>query len=62
MVLKRIHDLNRNQNPLELVHLLDPTPKEEEILVRISVCGICPTELDEFLQLAAQMQVRPKVQ
>jgi Zn-dependent alcohol dehydrogenase len=62
MVLKRIHNLNENQNPLELVDLPDPTPKEKEILVRVSACGICHTEWDEFLQLAAQMQIRPGVQ
>lgn len=48
MVLKRIHNLNENQNPLELVDLPDPTPKEKEILVRVSACGICHTELDEI--------------
>ena len=48
MVLKQIHDLNKNQNPLELVYLPDPTPEENEILVRVSACGICHTELDEI--------------
>ena len=48
MVLEQIHNLNKNQNPLELVDLPDPTPKEKEILVRVSACGICHTELDEI--------------
>ena len=48
MVLKQIYNLKEKQNPLELMDLPDPTPKEKEILVRVSACGICHTELDEI--------------
>jgi len=34
--------------PLELANLPTPRPKLEEILVRISACGVCHTELDEI--------------
>jgi len=34
--------------PLELVDLPVPRPKSGEILVKISVCGVCHTELDEI--------------
>jgi len=34
--------------PLELVELPIPQPRATEILVRISVCGVCHTELDEI--------------
>jgi propanol-preferring alcohol dehydrogenase len=34
--------------PLELVDLPRPVPGEHEILVEISVCGVCHTELDEI--------------
>ena len=34
--------------PLELAELPIPQPRATEILVRISVCGICHTELDEI--------------
>lgn len=48
MVLNRIYDLEKNKNPLELVDLPEPVPKEDEILVRVSACGVCHTELDEI--------------
>jgi alcohol dehydrogenase, propanol-preferring len=48
MILKKIVDLGENPTPLELVDCLDPVPQEKEILVRVSVCGICHTELDEI--------------
>jgi propanol-preferring alcohol dehydrogenase len=48
MILKRTWDLNQNNKPLELAELPDPTPGEREILVRVSACGVCHTELDEI--------------
>ena len=48
MVLNEICDLKENRNPLQLTDLPSPTPKEEEILVKISACGVCHTELDEI--------------
>ena len=48
MVLKEICDLQENPAPLELTELADPVPSEKEILVRVSVCGVCHTELDEI--------------
>jgi propanol-preferring alcohol dehydrogenase len=45
-ILKEIsHAENR---PLELLDLPIPQPRTEEILVRISACGVCHTELDEI--------------
>lgn len=35
-------------HPLELVELPIPQPRATEILVRISACGVCHTELDEI--------------
>jgi len=34
--------------PLELIELPIPRPKSREILVKISACGVCHTELDEI--------------
>lgn len=34
--------------PLERVDLPDPVPGPKEILVRVSACGVCHTELDEI--------------
>ena len=45
-VLKKI-SLIENR-PLELVELPVPQPKAKEILVKISACGVCHTELDEI--------------
>lgn len=46
MVLQEISPVERE--PLRMVDLPVPTPRPKEILVRISVCGICHTELDEI--------------
>lgn len=35
-------------NPLELVETPTPTPGDREILIKVSVCGVCHTELDEI--------------
>jgi propanol-preferring alcohol dehydrogenase len=48
MVLRRITSLVDNQSPLELVDLTIPSPKDREVLVKISTCGVCHTELDEI--------------
>ena len=48
MVLKKICDLAENQNPLESVNLPDPAPGEDELVLKISACGVCHTELDEI--------------
>ncbi len=48
MVLNRISSFAENRAPLRLVDLPDPAPREGEILVRVSTCGVCHTELDEI--------------
>lgn len=48
MLLKGVTDLSRNRAPLELSDLPRPEPREGEILVRVSRCGVCHTELDEI--------------
>jgi len=48
MILKEITDLRENKSPLELADIAAPVPNEGEILIRISVCGVCHTELDEI--------------
>ena len=48
MVLLGTCALDKNKNPLEPVNIPDPVPKEKEILVRVSACGVCHTELDEI--------------
>jgi propanol-preferring alcohol dehydrogenase len=48
MVLNKLANLEQNKAPLELATLPDPVPGENEILIRVSVCGVCHTELDEI--------------
>ncbi len=45
MVLNKICDLNENKKPLEMINLPDPVPGKKEILVKVSACGVCHTEL-----------------
>ncbi len=46
MVLKEISPIEKE--PLEIMDLPDPFPGSKEILVKISACGVCHTELDEI--------------
>lgn len=46
MLLKKISPTEKD--PLQWVDLPAPTPGPKEILVKVSACGICHTELDEI--------------
>ncbi len=48
MVIKRLCNLTENQRPLELMELPVPVPGDGEILLKVSACGVCHTELDEI--------------
>lgn len=48
MILGKTVNLVENKSPLELVHIDKPVPKNNELLIRVSVCGVCHTELDEI--------------
>ncbi len=48
MILKKLFPLFENDDPLELVHMPVPSPRRNEILLKISACGVCHTELDEI--------------
>lgn len=48
MILKRTCDLKETREPLELAELPLPQPGEKKILVKVLVCGVCHTELDEI--------------
>ncbi len=48
MVLKALCNLKENPVPLALMDLPMPSPKAQEILVKVSACGVCHTELDEI--------------
>ena len=48
MVLTATASMDRNPAPLTLVRLPRPEPGPGEILMEVSVCGVCHTELDEI--------------
>lgn len=48
MLLTQIEQLGKDTHPLRLTILPDPVPGENELLVRVSACGVCHTELDEI--------------
>ena len=47
-VLKQISDLRENREPLAGMDWPDPVPAEGELLIKVSACGVCHTELDEI--------------
>jgi len=48
MLLSAPVDLSKNSAPLTLVDVPCPEPGPGEVLIRVSVCGVCHTELDEI--------------
>lgn len=48
MLLNKICNLKENKTPLELADISKPVPGAGDILVRVSACGVCHTELDEI--------------
>jgi propanol-preferring alcohol dehydrogenase len=48
MVLQQITNLAENTAPLTLMELPDPEPQGGEVVIKVSACGVCHTELDEI--------------
>ncbi|MDJ0838894.1 MAG: zinc-dependent alcohol dehydrogenase family protein [Acidobacteriota bacterium] len=48
MVLNKLGSILEYPEPLAVTNLSDPRPAPGEILVKVSVCGVCHTELDEI--------------
>ncbi|MFZ0243797.1 MAG: zinc-dependent alcohol dehydrogenase family protein [Desulfobacterales bacterium] len=48
MVLQRICNLAQDKTPLVPVEMAPPVPGARELLVKVSACGVCHTELDEI--------------
>jgi alcohol dehydrogenase, propanol-preferring len=48
MLLKQIASLQDNPEPLTLADVPIPKPVSNEVLIRVSACGVCHTELDEI--------------
>lgn len=48
MLLNGVENLNRNHSPLKLADISKPVPDKSQVLIKVSVCGVCHTELDEI--------------
>ena len=48
MLLREIAPIAKNPKPLTFEEIPEPKPKADEVLIRVSVCGVCHTELDEI--------------
>lgn len=48
MLLQEIGPIKENPTPLTLAEIPKPIPGENEILIKVSTCGVCHTELDEI--------------
>ena len=57
MVLSELVSLAETQTPLKLVELPKPVPRSGEVLIKVSACGVCHTELDEIEGRAAPPQL-----
>ena len=48
MILDEIGPLQKNSAPLKMMEIPVPSPGTGEVLVKVSTCGVCHTELDEI--------------
>ena len=48
LVIHQLVDVRENPTPLEPRDLPEPEPGEREIVLKVSACGVCHTELDEI--------------
>lgn len=47
-IIDKVSDLNKGSQPLTLTDIPKPEANHGELLIRIKVCGVCHTELDEI--------------
>ncbi len=48
LLLETIAPIGTQTDPLRLTDVADPVPGPGEVLIRVQVCGVCHTELDEI--------------
>ena len=48
MLLNKIALLQDHPEPLTFANIPTPVPEPDEVLIRVSACGVCHTELDEI--------------
>lgn len=47
-VIKKMSEIIESSEPLEMIEFPIPELKDNEVLIKVSACGICHTELDEI--------------
>jgi alcohol dehydrogenase, propanol-preferring len=47
-IIDKVYDLKSESNPLKLADIEKPEPREDEILIKVSTCGVYHTEIDEI--------------
>lgn len=47
-ILEKVTSLKENREPLKIIDVPDPEIGDGDILIRVSACGVCHTELDEI--------------
>ncbi len=47
-IIDQVYDLTTEKHPLKLVELPRPEPHEGELLIKVSTCAVCHTEIDEI--------------
>ena len=57
LLLYDIQNLEESSQPLLLSEIPTPEPKEDEVLIKVHVCGVCHTELDEIEGRTAPSQL-----
>jgi len=48
MVLEKTYNLQETKTPLVLKDVAKPKAKDKELLIKVSTCGVCRTDLDEI--------------
>jgi alcohol dehydrogenase, propanol-preferring len=48
MLLEKLGSLRENKTPLTLTEVATPSPRGDDLLLKVSACGVCHTELDEI--------------
>ena len=48
MLLREITQLPQNPTPLTFSEIPEPTLEAGEVLLRVTACGVCHTEIDEI--------------
>src|SRR5262245_28185965 len=48
MILEKISNLDEEKFPLRPVKLSDPVTYANELVIKVSTCAVCHTELDEI--------------